>query len=40
MNLNTLSALINRGVNFVSKINSREFRVRLEESNEVYAAID
>ena len=40
MNLNTLSALINRGVNFVSKINSREFRVRLEESSEVYAAID
>ena len=40
MNLNTLSALINRGVNFVSKINSREFRVRLEESTEVYAAID
>ena len=27
-------------MNFVSKINSREFRVRLEESSEVYAAID
>ena len=40
MNLNTLSSLINRGTNFVSKLNSRDFRSRLEESTEVFDAID
>ena len=40
MNLNNLSSLINRGANFVSKLNSRDFRSRLEESTEVFDAID
>ena len=40
MNLNSLTALIKRGANFVSKINSKDFRSSLEESTEVYSSID
>ena len=40
MNLNNLNSLIHRGANFVSKLNSKEFKSRLEESTEVFAAID
>ena len=40
MNLNNLSSLINRGANFVSKLNSMDFRSRLEESTEVFDAIN
>ena len=40
LEINNLSTLINRGTNFVSKLNSRDFRSRLEESTEVFDAIN